>query len=270
MIDAHVHVWRLGENGCSWPGADLPQIHRNFDLADFRAAAGAEVEGVLLVQSQEHAADTEWLLGLADPLIAGIVGWADLAAPEAEQRVRALAGNPRLRGLRPMVQDRDADWYDRADDSALAAMGAAGLVLDALIRPRHLDSLARLAARHPNLTVVIDHAAKPDFGDLASWDRAMRAIAANPNMHCKFSGLLTEPDAVVADVFDMLWEVFGPGRLIWGSDWPVLTLAADYGEWLATARALVPAAHRDAVFGANARRAYRLWPEGRPDGGKGS
>lgn len=258
MIDAHVHVWRIGEHGCVWPGADLPEIYRDFDLDDLREAAGDAVEGVVLVQSQENAVDTSWLLGLADPLIRGVVGWADLQAPDSERQVRELAGHGSLKGLRPMVQDREADWYDRADDAALAAMGEARLVLDALVRPRHLESLTRLAARHPGLTIVIDHAAKPDFGDLASWERAMRAIARHANVHAKFSGLLTEPDAVVADVFGTLWEAFGPERLIWGSDWPVLTLAADYREWLAMAEDLVPLEHQDAVFGANARRVYRL------------
>ncbi|MCX8474576.1 MAG: amidohydrolase family protein [Sphingomonas sp.] len=258
MIDTHVHVWRIGEHGCVWPGVDLPEIYRDFDLVDFREAAGDAVEGVVLVQSQENAADTSWLLGLADPLIRGVVGWADLQAPDSERQVRALAGHDRLKGLRPMVQDREADWYDRADDAALAAMGEARLVLDALVRPRHLESLARLAARHPGLTVVIDHAAKPDFGDLAPWERAMRAIARHTNVHAKFSGLLTEPNAVVGHVFGTLWEAFGPERLIWGSDWPVLTLAAGYREWLAMAEDLVPPEHHDAVFGANARRAYRL------------
>lgn len=258
MIDAHVHVWRIGEHGCTWPGADLPAIYRDFDLTDLREAAGDAVEGVVLVQSQEDAADTRWLLGLADPLIRGVVGWADLQAPDSAREVRALAAHDRLKGLRPMVQDREADWYDRADDGAIAAMGEARLVLDALVRTRHLESLARLAARHPVVTIVIDHAAKPDFGDLASWERAMRAIARYANVHAKFSGLLTEPDAAVAHVFGTLWEAFGPERLIWGSDWPVLTLAADYREWLKMAEDLVSPEHQDAVFGANARRVYRL------------
>ena len=154
MIDAHVHVWRIGANGCAWPTADLPVIHRDFDLAGYRAAGGEGVDGVLLVQSQEDAADTEWLLGLADPMIAGVIGWIDLEAPNAAGRVDALARHGALRGLRPMVQDRDAAWYDRIGDAAPAAMTASQLVLDALVRPRHLASLERLAARHPGLTIV--------------------------------------------------------------------------------------------------------------------
>jgi L-fuconolactonase len=268
LIDAHVHVWQIGRNGCIWPGADLPSLHCDFDLAGFRDAAGDGIEGILLVQSQTDTADTEWLLGLADPLILGVVGWADLAAPDAAERVTALAVHPRLRGLRPMVQDLADDWYDRANDDALAVTAGAHLVLDALIRPRHLDSLERLAQRHPELTIVIDHAAKPQVDGFDSWVRRIDSIARRPNVHAKLSGLVTET-APVEDAFGVLWQAFGPERLLWGSDWPVLTLATSYGDWLEKARSLVPAEHHEAIFGANARRVYRL-ELGRPDGGKGS
>ncbi|AQR73447.1 amidohydrolase [Sphingomonas sp. LM7] len=256
MIDAHVHVWRIGAHGCSWPGSDLPALYRDFTLSDYRRATG-QVEGVLLVQSQPAAADTQWLLGLEDPLIAGIVGWADLAAPDALQQVAALAAQPCLKGLRPMVQDLAADWYDHANDAALAAMAAQGLVLDALIRPQHLDALARLAVRHPDLAIVIDHAAKPDSAGFDSWKRAIDSIARHANVHCKLSGLVTE-SAEIAAVAELLWHAFGPGRLLWGSDWPVITLAASLSDWLEMSRSLIPAEHHDAVFGANARRLYRL------------
>lgn len=254
MIDAHVHVWRLGANGCTWPTAELPVIHRDFDLSDFRGTAGETVTGVLLVQSQEDAADTRWLLDLEDPLIAGVIGWSDLESGDA---IRALAAHPLLKGLRPMVQDREADWYDRVGAAPLAAMVESGLVLDALVRTRHLGSLERLAGRHPGLTIVIDHAAKPDSGGFDSWKRAIDSIARLPNVHCKLSGLATE-DVAVTDAFAVIWQAFGPARLIWGSDWPVVTLVASYGEWLGIARALVPAKHHDGVFGGNARQAYRL------------
>lgn len=268
MIDAHVHLWRIGAHGCTWPGPDLAAIHRDFDLDDYRAAAGQGVEAVLLVQSQEDPADTDWLLGLVDPLIAGVVGWTDLAAPDAAARVAALAAHPRLKGLRPMVQGRADNWYDAADDAALASMARRGLVLDALVQPRHLESLARLAARHPDLAIVIDHAAKPQAAEIDSWTRALDSIARHARVHCKLSGLVTE-SAAVADAFATIWRVFGPERLIWGSDWPVVTLAASYGEWCKMARSLVPAAHHGKVFGGNAQRVYRLG-QGRSDGGKGS
>ncbi|MBR0552799.1 amidohydrolase family protein [Stakelama marina] len=265
MIDAHVHVWQLGRNGCTWPDASLPGIHRDFAVDDALAEARANgIDDILLVQSQEAAADTEWLLDQAagHHMVAGVVGWTDIGDAHA---VESLAAENALRGLRPMVQDREADWYDRPElDAGFAAMASRGIVLDALVRPQHLASLERLARRHPQLRIVIDHGAKPDpAGDLAAWNEAMRSIARCPNVACKLSGLLTElapgqPGEAVAPVFTLLWDAFGADRLIWGSDWPVLTLAGTYAGWLDQARALVPTAHQNAVFGGNARQIYGL------------
>ena len=266
MIDSHAHLWKLGENGCTWPTPDLEPIHRDFLLDDLhRVAEAAGIDGVILVQSQDSIADTEWLLTLAqDPLIAGIVGWIDFTAPDAPESLRVLASNRAIRGLRPMVQDLEGDWYDAPElDRGFAAMVQLGLVLDGLIRPKHLPSLHRLAERHPQLKIVIDHGAKPDFADLSGWQQQIAAIARLPNVACKLSGLLTElprraaPEAI-SPAFGVLWNCFGPERLIWGSDWPVLTLAGSYGGWLSQAKQLVPAEHHNAVFDANARRVYRI------------
>jgi L-fuconolactonase len=259
MIDAHVHVWRLGANGCTWPPPELAAIHRDFTLADYRAASSPAIDRVILVQSQEDPADTSWLLSLAeaDPLVAGVVGWSPLTDAAA---IDALARHPKLVALRPMVQDRSADWFDApALDPALAAMARHGLVLDALIRPRHLPALARLAARHPALRIVVDHAAKPEPGAVASWAEALRAVAARPNAACKLSGLLTElPAEAIPEAIAVIRAAFGPDRLLWGSDWPVLTLADSFAAWLDRARALVPEADHPAVFGGTARTFYGL------------
>ena len=266
MIDSHAHLWRLGENVCTWPTPDLKAIHRNFVLDDLRAVAGAAgVEGVILVQSQASLADTEWLLGLAiDPLIAGVVGWVDFSAPDASERIRALAQAKALRGLRPMVQDLESDWYDSPVlEAAVGTMSELGLVLDGLVRPKHLPSLRRLAQRHPQLSIVIDHGAKPDFSDLSGWRNEIGTIARLPNVTCKLSGLLTElppgaPPQAINPAFEILWDCFGSERLIWGSDWPVLTLFDDYNTWLSQAQKLVPAEHHNAVLDGNARRIYAI------------
>lgn len=262
MIDAHVHVWRIGANGCTWPTAALPALHRDFALADYRAASAAD--GVILVQSQEDTVDTDWLLSLAahDPLVLGVIGWCDLTAPDAPAHIARLAADPKLCGLRPMVQDRASDWYDDpALDAGLAAMADAGLVLEALVRPRHLPALARLAARHPMLRIVVNHGAKPDLAALDAWRDAIGELAANPRTCCKLSGLLTElrpgqDRAVIATAAAHLHDLFGPGRLLWGSDWPVLHLASTHDEWHSLARAIVPAAHHQAVFHDTAAHLY--------------
>ena len=260
MIDSHVHVWRLGANGCTWPTLDLAAIHRDYDLAAYRAASAASgIDSVILVQSQEDAADTRWLLSHADadPLVAGVVGWSTL---DDAAEVEALAAHPRLVGLRPMVQDRAADWFDQPHlDAALTAMARHGLVLDALVRPAHLPALTRLAARHPALRIVVDHAAKPAPAGLDDWAEAIRALAAHPNTACKLSGLVTElPADAVPGAVTVIRDAFGAGRLLWGSDWPVLTLADSFSGWFDRARALVPASDHAAVFGGTARHLYGL------------
>ena len=266
MIDAHVHLWRIGQNGFAWPTPDLEPIYRDFTLDNLAEVTGAAgIRQAILVQSQENDADTTWLLSLpAHPLIGGVVGWTDFTTADAPSAIGRLASNPRLRGLRPMVQDREADWYDSPGlDAAFAAMTALQLVLDALVRPQHLPSLLRLAQRHPDLSIVIAHAAKPAIPELASWAEQIEMLAGLPNISCKLSGLLTElpPGAAadaVAPIFDRLWNAFGPERLIWGSDWPVLNLAGDYGSWLDQCRRLVPSVHHEAVFDTNARRIYGI------------
>lgn len=269
LIDAHCHVWRIGENDHEWPTPDLPAIYRTFELEDLsEASTGLGLSGVVLVQSQPSERDTEWLLALAakDPLALGVVGWTDLAAPDAPARIAALARDPRLKGLRPMLQDLESDWIlNPALEPAIAAMVAADLSFDALIKPRHLPSILAFVRRWPDLRVVIDHGAKPDVasGCLDPWRDLMAALAAEPGVHCKLSGLLTEAGdtptiEAVAPYAAHLIEVFGVGRLMWGSDWPVLNLAGDYASWRAMCQTWVSSEGRTALFGETARRFYRL------------
>jgi L-fuconolactonase len=269
MIDAHQHVWQLGRNGCVWPTAAEEPIFRDYGLADFRAVAGPSgVARTVLVQSQEDARDTAWLLDLAegDDAVAAVVGWADLGASDATTRIAALAARPKLKALRPMVQDKAADWYDEpALEPAFAAMMDHGLRLDALARVPHLAALDRLAARFPRLAIVIDHAAKPRIDaaeGFAEWHAAIAPLAARPNVFCKLSGLLTEcggaPAGAIEPYAYAILELFGAERTMWGSDWPVLELATGYGEWLSLAQAYVPVAAREHVFERTAARFYRL------------
>jgi L-fuconolactonase len=274
LIDAHQHFWRVGKNGFAWPTPDLAAIHRDFGPADL-AAVGAPLglTGSVLVQSQPDDRDTDWLLELAaeEPLVLAVVGWADLRASDAPARIADLARRPKLRGLRPMLQNLDDDaWIAAPDlDPALDAMVAHGLSLDALVLTRHLPHLLTLARRRPDLTIVIDHGAKPPIatGQHAdAWARGIEALAGLPNVFCKLSGLLTEaapgraPDALSPYVRRLV-SAFGPERLMWGSDWPVLNLAGDYGGWLALARTLsglTDPADLATLFGGTSRRFYRI------------
>ena len=223
VIDAHQHFWSLSTRGHEWPTAQEGPIFRDFGPDDLAAeAVGVELAGTVLVQSQPTDADTDWMLALGrdTSMVAAVVGWVDLAAPDAPERIAALSHDPNLRGLRPMLQSiPDTDWLLRdAITPALEAMVASGLRLDALVQPRHLPMLARLAERYPDLPIVIDHAAKP---------------RADLGFYCKLSGLRTEQaagqraDALMPYV-EHLVGAFGD-RLMWGSDWPVLHLAGD--DW---------------------------------------
>jgi L-fuconolactonase len=272
MIDAHQHFWQLGRHGCAWPTPDLARIHRDFLPADLRPLLlDAEVRGSVAVQSQPNAIDTDYLCRLADETewVRAVVGWVDMASPAAPARIAELAQRPKLRGLRPMFQDMEPDALtDPALEPALSAMLAHQLSFDALVRPRHLRSLHRLATTHQDLRVVIDHAAKPDIahGILDPWRADMRALASLPNVFCKLSGLVTEArtnwQTIDLEPFvTHLLEHFGPQRLMWGSDWPVVKLTADYSTWARTARELtrkLSPADSAALFDETATRFYRL------------
>lgn len=271
-IDSHQHVWRLSRGDYGWLTPALAPLYRDFGMADIdadRRAAG--ISGAILVQAAETIEETRFLLDVArtDPMVMGVVGWVDMASPHAPADIAVLAENDRLKGLRPMLQDMaDTDWIlSQSCHPALVAMEARKLAFDALVRPRHLPAITALARRHPGLAIVLDHAGKPDPSeDLAHWRADLAALAACPNVVVKLSGLVTEagPGWTVArlrPIVDALLEEFGPDRILWGSDWPVLLLAATHDAWwTATGDLLAPLGERDraAILGGNAARVYRL------------
>lgn len=269
IIDAHQHFWLLKDRNGGWPPPELAAIHRDFlpaDLAPEIEAAG--VGGTILVQSMPSVEDTRFMLGLAEKsdTILGVVGWVDMKAADAPQVIADLAKAPKLKGLRPMLQDIAApDWIDDpALEPAVEAMMAHHLVFDALVLEPHLVALHAFARRHPGLPVVIDHGAKPRIatGHYRDWRHAMLRLSELDNVCCKLSGLLTEaggqkPEAL-RPYIETILELFGADRVIWGSDWPVVNLAGSYAGWIAQCRAIVPETDHDAVFGGTARRFYGL------------
>lgn len=282
-LDAHQHFWQVARGDYRWLRADdaaLAPIHRDFapaDLAPLRAAHG--IGRSVLVQAADSTAETDFLLGIAarEPSVAAVVGWVDLASDASIATLERWAdGAPALRSIRPMLQDLpEPDWIVRAPRPAvLATLQRLGLRFDALVKPPQLDALLAFVRRHPALPVVVDHAAKPVLREgwsapwVEGWRRGIAALACEPQVVCKLSGLLTEAApvatldeavAAVRPVWETLLEHFGPQRLMWGSDWPVLTLAAPYDRWVAVSEALVgtlaPAEQR-AVWHDNAARFY--------------
>ena len=284
--DAHQHFWQLARGDYAWLRADDPGVAPL--VRDFLPDALAPllnthaVTRTVLVQAAESVAETEFMLGLAatHEFIAGVVGWVDLAAEEAAPTLARLAADDRLKGVRPMLQDLPADdWIITAPrPDALRALHRLGLRFDALVRPRQLAPLARFARTWPELPIVIDHAAKPPLAAawndeaMQAWRRDMAALAAVPQVCCKISGLLTELGQAdraaparaterLRPVVDALLGWFGPERLMWGSDWPVLTLAGSYADWISVSDALLgplSAGERAQVLHGTAQRFYGL------------
>ncbi|MHA1524629.1 MAG: amidohydrolase family protein [Alphaproteobacteria bacterium] len=274
-IDAHAHVWQLARGDYDWltPTEHLAPIYRDFTLGDYDQLrqAGA-IDQVVLVQAAATIAETEFLLEIAgqSPFVAGVVVWVDFASPDAGADLARLAQKPFMKGVRPMIQDiPDPNWMLQPGlDGAFRAVIDQGLAFDALTKPQHLKNLLTLLARYPDLRTVVCHASKPDISARAfdEWADNIGRIASDTNAKCKLSGLVTEagPDWTTDDLrpyVDHLLATFGPGRLIWGSDWPVCTLAASFDKWCAVTGQLlteITSAERDQILGTNATQFYRL------------
>jgi len=276
-IDAHQHFWKLARGDYRWLRPELAPLYRDFgpqDLAPLRARHG--IDGSVLVQAADSIAETEFMLALAaeDATILGVVGWVDFEAPDAPDTLARLARNPKLVGVRPMLQDiPDVRWMLRDKPApAFRALVELNLAFDALVQPPHLPHLVRLVERWPDLRVVVDHGAKPVISAglrwpaRAAWSADLRALAAHPRLCCKLSGLVTEAspdwsDADLAPFAHELVEIFTPQRTMWGSDWPVVDLAGGYSRWYESAHALFAGLHageRRALFGATAAEFYGL------------
>ena len=272
-IDAHQHYWRPERGDYPWMASAPACLRRRFlppHLAPMLAEA--RVDATILVQAAPTVAETDYLLGIADatPAVAGVIGWIDFDAVGERTVLDRLAGHPRLLGIRPMVQDlADDDWVVRRDiDWAFAALQERGLVFEALGHPRHARRFLQRIERHPDLRIVIDHGLKPEIarGAFEDWARDMRDLAGHAHVSCKLSGLATEAGGrTAAEDFrpyvDHLLDVFGPRRLMWGSDWPVSTSAIDYMAWLRTCEALLARldeGDRRRVFGETAAGFYAL------------
>lgn len=278
IIDAHHHLWTLGAAGLDWLEGDaLAPIRRTFDVADAGRVLGAcGVRASVLVEARSSLDETQEMLALAarpDTLPIAVVGWVDVLGDVASQvdELRDRPDGDRLVGIRHQTQGEDTDWLTRDDVRAgLAAVADAGLVFDLVVRPEQLPACRSTAAALPGVHFVLDHLGKPPIaagGDaMAAWHDHVVALAEQPNVVAKVSGLATEADwgtwteADLAPVVDAAVDAFGPDRILLGSDWPVCELAADAVTTLQTVRRLVEDQVDDAAgfLGANAVRTYGL------------
>ncbi|MBT8397498.1 MAG: amidohydrolase family protein [Gemmatimonadetes bacterium] len=272
-IDAHQHFWRFDPVRDSWITEEMGVIRRDFlpeDLAPLLTEAG--VEGCVAVQADPSENETAFLLRLAEenPFILGVVGWVDLLAPNLAERLEHFSRFDRLRGIRHIGQVESDHFFARGDVvHRIGMLTDFGLTYDILLYPRHLPAALSMVRRLPDQRFVVDHMAKPLIKDkeIEPWAAHIRELAAHPNVWCKVSGLVTEADWTGWRPMDMrpylevVFEAFGPDRLMVGSDWPVCLLAAQYHEvWQLVEEyaADLSEANRQKLFGGNAARFYGL------------
>lgn len=258
MIDAHHHLWSYAPHDYPWIGPHMAVLQRDFSIADLRPLmAEAGVQGLVAVQARQSTEETRTLLAAAEQAdeILGVVGWVPLADRHVDRELERYAAHPRLRGVRHVLQDEPDDEYMLRGDfnAGIARLRSYGLAYDILIYERHLPHTLTFVDRHPLQVFILDHAGKPRIGERvrSPWRELLGELAARPNIYCKLSGMVTEADwsgwtdEDLRPYVDVVLEAFGPRRLMFGSDWPVLTLAADYVRWAAAFRRLTAALSRD-------------------------
>lgn len=273
-IDAHHHFWHPARGDYGWMPKDDAVLSRPYAPADLAEALSETGVGLtVLVQAAPSSAETEYLLGLADatPHVAKVVGWIDFEDRSSLDVLKRFAAHPKFAGVRPMIQDLPDDgWMLRpAVQWAYEALIDLDLTFDCLGFPRHLANFHTLLTRYPEMRAVVDHFMKPQFGEpdwFAPWSDGMSRIAEDTGAFCKLSGLVTEagPDVTVETLrpaADHVLKVFGPERVMWGSDWPVARLRMEYDAWHRMAGDLT--AHlsetaRERVFAGSARAFYRI------------
>lgn len=273
IIDAHMHCWQLARGDYHWLTPAMGPLYRDYSPADISPIQAEQgIQGTVLVQAAPTVNETHYLLSLADQYacIKGVVGWVDFDHSEVEHQIEQLNKHPKLKGIRPMIQDiPDKDWMlSRAVNNSLILLEKHHLTFDALVKPEHLANLLTLLERHPDLKVVIDHSAKPDIqnNDIHQWKSDMKTLSESTHAMCKISGLLTEaqPDATLDTLkpyLDWLFECFGPTRLLFGSDWPVINLRSTYADWVNMLHAYtkhLSTKDKCMFWGSNTQRIYQI------------
>jgi L-fuconolactonase len=269
-IDAHQHFWSYSQEQYPWIVPGMERLMRDYlppDLLPHLKATG--VDGTVVVQARSTWAETEWLLALAaqTPFIKAVVGWADPRDEQLGDRLESVT-NSKLAGLRYELQDQDETIMRQpAFVDGLDILHNYDLTFDFLIRPRHLPAAYQIAHRYPRQRFVIDHIAKPliSQGVMQPWADDMRRIAQLPNVFCKVSGVVTQADWTtwqpehLTPYLDVVFEAFRPARLLFGSDWPVCTLAAPYERVHSLVIDYIQRCSRSEqklIMGENARQCY--------------
>jgi L-fuconolactonase len=273
-IDAHQHFWIYDPQEYQWIDGTMTPLRRDFLPADLQYELEWEgFQGSVAVQARQSLQETRWLLELAaqSPFILGVVGWVDLRSPQVREDLHALARNPKLVGIRHIVQSEPDDRFLLEPDflRGISLLAEFDLAYDILIYPMHLSVAAEFVRRFPEQRFVLDHLAKPEIksGTINAWKKGIAELAAYPNVYCKLSGLVTEADwghwksEDMRPYLDIAFERFGANRLMIGSDWPVCRLAGSYSRVMGLVKDYLighSEQERAAVLGGNAKRFWRL------------
>jgi L-fuconolactonase len=280
-IDSHQHLWRYSSADYPWIGAGMERIARDFLPADLAAVAKPQgIGGSVAVQARQSLAESRWLLERADadPFVRGVVGWVDLRDPEVVRQLEPLAAHPRFLGVRHVVQDEPDPRFllGEAFVRGLMQLRRFDLTYDLLLYPGQLPAAVELVGMLPEQPFVLDHLAKPRIAQGAAWDgfadwrRDIEALARHGNVTCKVSGMVTEAawrgwkPADFVPYLDVVLAAFGPERLMFGSDWPVCLVAAEYADVVAIVRdffSQVSSGEQARIFGDTAIRFYGLTEE---------
>lgn len=273
-IDAHQHFWTYNEKEFAWIDDSMAPLQRNFTPEDLEPELKRnKIDVCIAVQTRQTLEETHYLLDLAakHPIIAGVVGWVDLRSPEVHSQLKALATNPKLVGIRHIVQAEPDDRFLLQPDflRGIAHLEEFNFAYDILIYPKHLPAAIEFVERFPRHRFVLDHLAKPLIKDkiFEPWTQQICELANFPNVYCKLSGMVTEAHWInwkaddLTRYMDIAMAAFGPDRLMYGSDWPVCLVAAPYSRVFEAVKNYVTTRapnSLEAILGENAARFWRL------------
>jgi L-fuconolactonase len=276
MIDSHHHLWKYNPHDYVWMTGEMESLRRDFLITDLKPLMRETgVSGLVTVQARQSVDETEWLLNLAKQHqeIRGVVGWVPLVEENVGDILSEFTATPALKGVRHVLHDEpDDDYMLRPNfNRGIRQLRRFGLTYDILIFERHLPQTIRFVQQHPDQVFIVDHIAKPRIRDsvISPWRERLIELASYPNVFCKVSGMVTEArwqewtDHELAPYFEIVLGAFGPERLMFGSDWPVLTLSSDYERWVRTFREAIAALTVDeqaSITTRTATEAYKLDP----------
>ncbi|WP_016777773.1 amidohydrolase family protein [Anaerophaga thermohalophila] len=274
IIDSHQHFWNYNREEFDWINNDMTSIKKSFLPKDLKATlSGIGVEGVVSVQARQSLEETDWLLQLAaeNEFIKGVVGWVPLSDKNIPEILSRFKNNNSLKGVRHVIQgEPDPQFILKKNfNNGISQLKKYGLIYDILIFGRQLPNTIRFVDQHPDQPFVLDHIAKPEIrlNEIKVWKKDIKELARRENVSCKLSGMVTEADFTIwtedqlKPYFDVVLEAFGPGRLLFGSDWPVCLVATSYKSWLKLVKKWISklsSLEQEQILGRNARLIYNL------------